>query len=70
MPGKFFLYKYEVGDVVRMKKKHPCGSFEWTLTRVGAECKMTCNTCGRLAVMDRPTLEKSTVEVKRKSDDL
>ena len=70
MPGKFFLYKYEVGDVVRMKKKHPCGSLEWTLTRVGAECKMTCNTCGRLAVMDRPTLEKSTVEVKRKSDDL
>lgn len=70
MPGKFFLYKYEVGDVVRMKKKHPCGSSEWTLTRVGAECKMTCNGCGRLAVMDRPTLEKSTVEVKRKSDDL
>jgi hypothetical protein len=50
-----------------MKKKHPCGSFEWTLTRVGAECKMTCNKCGRLAVMDRPTLEKSTVEVKREN---
>ena len=65
MPGKFFLYKYEVGDVVRMKKKHPCGCSEWTLTRVGAECKMTCNKCGRLAVMDRPTLEKSTVEVTR-----
>ncbi len=73
MPGKFFLYKYEVGDIVRMKKKHPCGCFEWTLTRVGAECKMTCNKCGRLAVMDRPSLEKSTVEVRRgqvSSDDL
>lgn len=65
MPGKFFLYKYQVGDVVRMKKKHPCGCSEWTLTRVGAECKMTCNKCGRLAVMDRPTLEKSTADVIR-----
>ena len=70
MPGKFFLYKYEVGDVIRMKKKHPCGSFEWTLTRVGAECKMTCNGCGRLAVMEKKKKKKSTVEVKRKSDDL
>lgn len=68
MPGKFFLYKYQVGDVVRMKKKHPCGCSEWTLTRVGAECKMTCNKCGRLAVMDRPTLEKSTADVIRNSE--
>ena len=65
MPSKFFLYKYEVGDIVKMKKKHPCGSYEWTLTRVGADCKMTCNTCGRLAVMTRPQLEKSTVEVRK-----
>jgi len=63
--GKFFLYKYEVGDVVVLKKKHPCGSREWTLTRVGADCKLTCNGCGRLMQMTRPQLEKSTCEVKR-----
>lgn len=65
MAGKFFLYKYEVSDVIKMKKKHPCGSYEWTLTRVGADCKLTCNGCGRTMEMDRPTLEKATVEVKR-----
>lgn len=69
MPGKFFLYKYQVGDIVKMKKKHPCGCSEWTLTRVGAECKLTCNKCGRLAVMDRPTLEKSTAEVIRNTEE-
>ena len=31
-------------DKVQMKKKHPCGSYEWTVTRIGADIKMRCNT--------------------------
>ena len=68
MPGKFFLYAYEIGDVVKMKKKHPCGSFEWTVTRVGADCRLICNGCGRMTQMNRPVLEKATVEVRRTAD--
>ena len=34
--------KYEVGDVVRLKKQHPCGSSEWEILRVGADRKKTC----------------------------
>lgn len=40
-------------DVVQMKKKHPCGSFEWTVTRIGADIKIRCNTCGRVVMLDR-----------------
>jgi hypothetical protein len=40
-------------DVVRMKKQHPCGSFEWTVTRIGADIKMRCNGCGRVVMLDR-----------------
>lgn len=69
MPGKFFLYKYEVGDVVVMRKKHPCGSNKWLLTRVGSECKMNCLGCGRQMSMDRPTLEKATSDVIRKENE-
>ena len=32
-------YQYEVGDIVKLKKQHPCGSHEWEILRVGAEVK-------------------------------
>ncbi len=34
--------EYEVGDVVKLKKKHPCGSFEWEILRVGADFRLKC----------------------------
>ena len=65
MPGKFFLYRYNVGDVVVMKKKHPCGSKEWAVVTLGSDCKLKCQGCGHITEMGRETLEKSTVEVKK-----
>ena len=38
----------QVGDVVKMRKPHPCGSDTWTLTRVGADVKMVCSKCGHM----------------------
>jgi hypothetical protein len=40
-------------DVVEMRKKHPCGSFVWTVTRIGADIKMKCSGCGRVVMLDR-----------------
>lgn len=40
-------------DVVEMRKKHPCGSFIWTVTRIGADIKMKCGGCGRVVMLDR-----------------
>ena len=44
-----------LGDVVQMRKAHPCGSDRWEIIRTGADIKMKCNTCGHLVMMDRET---------------
>lgn len=63
MNNKFFLYPYEVGQVVTLKKSHPCGGKSWKLLRVGAEVLMTCETCGHKMTIRRAALEKATVLV-------
>ena len=42
-----------VGDVVRTRKKHPCGSDIWEVTRNGADIKMKCQGCGRVVMLAR-----------------
>lgn len=42
-----------LGDLVKMRKTHPCGSDEWTIIRVGADIKIRCSGCGRIVMMDR-----------------
>lgn len=46
------------GDVVELRKTHPCGSKEWTVTGLGADIRMRCNGCSRRILMPRRTLEK------------
>ena len=48
----------EPGDVVKMRKPHPCGSFEWLITRTGADVKMRCRVCGHQIMLDRTVFEK------------
>ena len=38
---------YEVGDIVKLKKPHPCGSSEWEILRVGADFRLKCTGCGQ-----------------------
>ena len=47
-----------IGDRVQMKKPHPCGSLEWTVTRTGADIKICCAGCGRIVMLDRETFLK------------
>lgn len=47
-----------VGDVVRLKKPHPCGSYDWTVLRVGADIGLKCHGCERRVMLSRRTLEK------------
>lgn len=58
---------YEVGDIVRLKKQHPCGSHEWEILRVGADFRLKCSGCGHQIMMARKTVEKSTRELKKKA---
>ncbi|MGI6467722.1 MAG: DUF951 domain-containing protein [Syntrophomonadaceae bacterium] len=55
---------FKIGDIVRMKKKHPCGSFNWEVTRMGADIKMKCVGCGRIVMIPRMEFEKRMVRVE------
>jgi len=58
MPGKFYI-----GDVVQMRKVHPCGSFEWEVLRVGADFRIKCNICGRQVMLPRVKFEKGVKKI-------
>ena len=58
---------YEVGDVVTLKKGHPCGSKEWEILRVGADFRLKCLGCGHQIMIARKLLEKNVKEIVEKS---
>jgi hypothetical protein len=45
-------------DVVRLRKPHPCGSFEWTVVRLGADIGLRCHGCKRKVLLPRREVEK------------
>jgi len=47
-----------MGDVVRLKKKHPCGSYEWQVVRLGADIGIKCLKCQRRVLLERSTFER------------
>ena len=51
---------YEVGDIVKLKKPHPCGSQEWEILRVGADFRLKCMGCGHMVMVTRRLVEKNT----------
>ena len=53
---------FNLGDIVEMKKPHPCGSKNWEIIRVGADIKIKCIGCGRIVMIPRVNLKK---EVKK-----
>jgi hypothetical protein len=47
-----------LGDVVRLRRTHPCGGDTWLVDRLGADIGLRCQTCGRHVLIERPTLER------------
>ena len=60
----------QVGDVVRLKKKHPCGGYEWKIVRVGADIGLRCVACGRRILLPRSKIEKRITSVTSQTDGL
>ena len=54
-----------VGDIIKMKKPHPCGSKEWELLRVGMDFRMKCTGCGHQVMLPRVQAEKNIRGVVR-----
>ena len=47
-----------LGDLLNLKKVHPCGGYEWEVVRLGADIKIRCTLCERLVMLTRSNLEK------------
>ena len=56
---------YNVGDVVKLKKQHPCGSKEFEVIRLGADIKIKCVGCGRIVMIPRLKFQKDAKKVVR-----
>lgn len=56
--------KLNVGDILELKKQHPCGCKEFEITRAGMDFKIKCLNCSRIVQLDRETLEKRIKKVK------
>ena len=54
---------FSVGDIVQMKKSHPCGGDIFVILRVGSRVRIKCERCGRDMDMDRIRLEKAIREI-------
>jgi len=53
------------GDVLTLKKKHPCGSFTWQTLRIGADFKLRCLGCEHVIMSPRSKIEKRVMKVER-----
>lgn len=53
----------QVGDIIQTKKRHPCGSDQWEILRVGMDFRLRCQGCGRLILIPRLKVEKSLKKV-------
>ncbi|HWE60203.1 MAG TPA: DUF951 domain-containing protein [Chloroflexota bacterium] len=49
---------FRIGDLLRLRKPHPCGGYEWRVYRLGADIGIHCVTCGRYVFLERRVLEK------------
>jgi len=47
-----------VGDVIRLRRKHPCGTDTWQVVRIGADIGIRCSGCGRRVLLERRALER------------
>lgn len=57
MPMK--IIRFDAGDILRMKKAHPCGTNEFEVLRVGSDVRIKCKGCGRDVTVPREKLEKN-----------
>ncbi|MGI6778457.1 MAG: DUF951 domain-containing protein [Acetivibrionales bacterium] len=56
-------HKFSIGDIVELKKQHPCGSKEWEVIRVGADFRIKCLGCSHSVMLPRVKFEKSVKKI-------
>jgi hypothetical protein len=57
-----------LGDVVRLRRAHPCGGSDWLVDRIGADIGLRCRTCGRHVLVERRQLERRIASFVTRGD--
>ena len=60
------LPEVDLGDIVRLRKKHPCGGYEWEVVRLGLDIGLVCQGCGRRILLPRSTFNKRLKRITAK----
>ncbi|MBQ7433855.1 MAG: DUF951 domain-containing protein [Lachnospiraceae bacterium] len=60
--------EYQIGDIVKLKKPHPCGSKEWEILRVGMDFRLRCLGCDHQIMVPRKLVEKNTRGLRKKEE--
>ena len=60
--------EFEIGDIVRTKKQHPCGSKLWELIIIGVDFKLKCQGCGHVVTLEREKAKKIITKIEKKVD--
>jgi hypothetical protein len=59
----------KLGDTLRLRKRHPCGGYDWQVVRLGADVGIKCLTCGRRVLLAKSVLERRVKELVGRQDD-
>lgn len=69
MSGVMKFVDVHLGDVVQLRKPHPCGGWEWTVVRLGADLGLRCDTCGHRVLLARGQFEQRLKAFVRRAAD-
>ena len=56
------IVEFRLDDIVRLRKPHPCGGYDWRLVRLGADLGLKCVKCGHRVLLPRSTVERRLKE--------
>ena len=60
--------EYYIGDIVKMRKSHPCGNDIWEITRIGIDFRLKCQKCSHSVMLSRQRFEKQVKAVVSRGD--
>jgi len=63
------MKEYGLGDVVEMKKGHPCGANSWKIIRLGADIKIKCTNCERIVMIPKVKFDKGIKKILTKAEE-
>ena len=60
----------QLNDIVKLKKPHPCGSYQWLVLRTGIDFRLRCTGCGHEVMIPREKLEKRVRRIQRGGEEI